>query len=81
MAEFPRAELMGWIVTLQNVRTDKAPASVEAVRERRIATIRAAVKAYEQLQERCVMDRTELSIEIANLRARLREVDPQFPAQ
>lgn len=68
MAEFPTLSLLR---IAEDLDRRGCPFNADA--------IRSAVKSYDQLSERCVMDRTELSIEIANLRARLREVDPQFP--
>lgn len=39
------------------------------------AVLRAAVKAYDQLAERCVMDATEASLTIAELRSRIHALE------
>lgn len=63
MAEFPKAALVLIAAHHPGYRAD---------------VIRQAVAAYEQLAERCVMDRTEWAIREADLRARLNaKVDPQ----
>lgn len=68
MAEFPREELQTLATYLDGIALWS-----------NAAHIGEAIKAYDELAERLVMDAVKASLEIANLRARLREVDPQFP--
>jgi hypothetical protein len=64
MADFPRIELVmalhrhGRLITPEEFHRD-------------CDAITRAVEAYDQLAERCVMDATKASLEIANLRAQL----------
>lgn len=65
--EFPREELEALAKNL-----------AAAYRADSSAYIRKAITVYDQLAERCTRDRTEASLHIANLRARLLAVDPEF---
>lgn len=69
MSEFPREELHDVADTLEAHPLDMLCIA---------AVVRQAILAYDQLQDRCVRDRTEASLQIATLRARLRDVDPFF---
>ena len=70
-AEFPRLEL-----TCVMARHGRLLTEVQANDDR--AVIVRAVEVYDQLAERLTRERCEFSLHIANLRARLREVDPEF---
>ena len=68
MSEFPRDELRELAMKLYQSGEWSGAYSL----------ISTAVKRYDELAERCTMDRTESSLHIANLRSRLAEVDPEF---
>lgn len=65
MSEFPRA-------ALEAIRSHSRDSGMRLV-------AREAIAAYDELAERCVMDRTEYSLQIAQLRARLAEREQEAP--
>lgn len=69
-AEFPRIALLSIVGRIGHILTQEQKAADQAV-------ILLAVQRYDELAERLVFDATQHSIEVGNLRARLRDVDPQ----
>lgn len=69
MSEFPTADLETIAAEAQGIFVAQRAAHIAD-------TIRAAIDAYDQLADRCVMDRAHTSARIGHLRARLAILDP-----
>lgn len=63
VADFPRFELEQIALGIDEEMPETA------------AVLRQAVKAHSELSDRCVMDRTEYSLQIAALNLRIRQLE------
>lgn len=70
--EFPRAEL-------EQIARECRRTFIPQKGLPMASSCHAAIKAYDELADRLLRERLEWSIQIANYRARLREIDPAFP--